>query len=224
MSAITSQGRAAPVITSKGVAGSLALLRQTYLEPIKALPELLEANRSWLDRSTYLSDKTIWDLRPNRHIPFGQTEAEPEDAPAQRLRDWLDRGPPPAVVEATAKITRDLLGEAPNKTKNRMLLSVMIDSFPNARPHSPEVYFEVLADQILEEGFPPVAVAAGCNQIVRSQTFLPPTAEVITIIAKENSKLQGHLYRVRKVEDARFHVTSLLAEYDGGARPWENRG
>lgn len=94
----------------------------------------------------------------------------------------------------------------------RLAVGLMINSFPNARPHSPESYQEALVDQLEATGLGPAPIAKACNDLVRKSTFVPTAAEVVAAANDAQSAL-----RIFVIEVERFRA---IADWVPAARSW----
>lgn len=76
-----------------------------------------------------------------------------------------------------------------NPAQTRIIVGLMVNSFPNARPHSPESYLEAVIDQLEAAGLSPTAAAQGCEAVKVSSHFLPSIAEVVEACRKADAEL-----------------------------------
>jgi hypothetical protein len=93
------------------------------------------------------------------------------------------------------KMTPDLLGCHNDRVISRRVVSeqvgMLIGSFPNAGPHSPEVYTRMLIEEIIAAKPSAVALEACCREIRRTKTFIPTVAEVLKVLRDQMEKWES---------------------------------
>ncbi len=102
------------------------------------------------------------------------------DRSVERWQAVLDALPPMERLESVYRDYVKALTDPPAPDMARIVVGLMIDAFPNARPHQPETYFETLLHELGNSTYSPQFVAVGCAELVRSNTFLPTVAEVLS--------------------------------------------
>lgn len=95
------------------------------------------------------------------------------------LKGWLEKAPAPHEAQALADRYAQIADRTFSKDKAVLIIGLMIDAFPNARPHEPQAFIESLVHQMEAIGFSPFVVAKACNEIVRKAKFLPAVSEVL---------------------------------------------
>ena len=71
-------------------------------------------------------------------------------------------------------------------------ISVMVASFPNANPSSPEGYMQMLVEHVSAiEDLTEVELESACREIVVTQKFAPAISEVLEVIRKHQEKWFG---------------------------------
>lgn len=101
-------------------------------------------------------------------------------------------------LQAVAALMRTALDTKPNDGVTRMCVGLMVDGFPNARPHSPEAYLETIIDLVQGESFPPAAVGKACHDIIRTATFAPAPAEVLEKASEARDRLRSGVMQVER--------------------------
>jgi len=131
---------------------------------------------------------------------FSPPELDTEAAGAAKvlsvseIQERLAELPAPEQLADAAQCIVRIATAPPNQNQTRLLVGLMVDSYPNGRPHAPDVYTEALI--LAAEGVPPTVVALACHEIVRTCKFLPAPAEFI-------EKLEEHRRRTSRPENIR---------------------
>ena len=88
--------------------------------------------------------------------------------------------------QRTKVAKRDLLNRHTHRQLTRRVVSeqvgLLIGSFPNGVPNSPEVYTRMLIEEIFAANPSAVALEATCREIRRTKTFVPAVAEVLKVL------------------------------------------
>jgi len=80
-------------------------------------------------------------------------------------------------------------------------ITVMVASFPNANPSSPEGYMQMLVEHVSAiEGLTEVELESACREIVETQKFAPAISEVLEVIHKHTEQWFARYYVIRNVE------------------------
>jgi hypothetical protein len=114
-----------------------------------------------------------------------------DESGLQEFGELLDHYEREELYEPTKdnKKTRDLLGCHSDSVISRRVVSeqvgMLIGSFPNAAPHSPEIYTRMLVEEIIAAKPSPVALEACCRKIRRTKSFVPTVAEVLAVLCDE---------------------------------------
>lgn len=115
-----------------------------------------------------------------------------------RQPDPADVGQALRKVEAAAAASFDL-------RQTRFILGLMIDAFPNARPHNPDGYLETVVDIVRSADPSPAIVAKACDEIKRTFKFPPSAAEVLEKIIEAEKSLASFIRIARSfLEKAEF--------------------
>jgi hypothetical protein len=64
-------------------------------------------------------------------------------------------------------------------------VSMLIGSFPNANPSSPEMYARILIEEIVAANPSASGLEATCRQIRRTATWLPTVAELLKVLREQ---------------------------------------
>ncbi|MFZ5751275.1 MAG: hypothetical protein ACOY5U_09430 [Pseudomonadota bacterium] len=155
-------------------------------------------------RGIYRSPPTLEQIRrPDRHGDEAHRDAT----------EALAKLPPKARLDEIIEALDALRAAKPDRPQALALISTMVDGFPNARPHNPEVYVETLLHEVMSAGYPSAVVARATRLIAREQKFLPTAAELLEVCEKAAFSRAGYdsyvLARDRVVE-----LTGLLEEAD----------
>ena len=139
----------------------------------------------------------------------------------ERLARDLRMVPTVETLEGISSRLGALLEEAPDRAQVRLLVGLLIDAFPNARPHSPEAFFETLALQIELDGHAPTIVAGASQELLRTKTFLPSIAEVLEACDRERQRQLANvsaLVRAAAGRRALDQAAEALTAFDAGER------
>jgi hypothetical protein len=80
-------------------------------------------------------------------------------------------------------------------------ITVMVASFPNANPSSPEGYMQMLVEHVSAiEDLTEVELEGACREIVETQKFAPAISEVLEVINKHTDKWSTRRLAIRYVE------------------------
>ena len=93
-------------------------------------------------------------------------------------------------------------------------VTVMVASFPNANPSSPEGYMQMLVEHISAIDLTEVELEGACREIVETQKFAPAISEVLQMIRKHQEKWEDRYYAIECAERNRGDalVRALLRE------------
>lgn len=150
-------------------------------EPYEALSAALdetsaETSREWRQRARAMtaihSERAdTLDKMRLRHPEFANQHCD-------ALQAWIEQAPNTADL---ARLLQAYEVSAIPAVANqvRSVVSLMVDAFPNARPHAPEVYFEVLVDQVVSGQFSVGEVARAYQAILTKSKFPPSAAEFV---------------------------------------------
>ena len=92
-------------------------------------------------------------------------------------------------------------------------VTVMVASFPNANPSSPEGYMQMLVEHVSAiEDLTEPALESACREIVETQKFAPAISEVLEAIRKHQEKWWDRYYAIKCAERDRCEaLTRALA-------------
>lgn len=148
-----------------------------------------------------------------------------DDVWAEQRRGWIKGDlaiiPSLDTLRPLLDFAEQAFNQPADRAQNRLLIGLMVDAYPNARPHSPETYFEALAHEIGESGYAPVVVACALRGIVREKTFAPSIAEVLGACEME-AMHQGFdarsLATEVKAREWLDEAAPIIAAYEAGER------
>jgi len=84
-------------------------------------------------------------------------------------------------------------------------ITVMVASFPNANPSSPEGYMQMLVEHVsaIDDALTEAALEGACREIVETQKFAPAISEVLEVIRKHMDEWGTRYHAIRCVEGNR---------------------
>jgi hypothetical protein len=92
-------------------------------------------------------------------------------------------------------------------------ITVMVASFPNANPSSPEGYMQMLIEHVAAvEGLTEVALESACREIVETQKFAPAISEVMEVVNKHVGQWGDRRFALHHVERTRLELIKVLTE------------
>jgi hypothetical protein len=199
------------------VAQGLRRINEGLLRPVQAFEDLNGFAGGLWRRIAYTTDR--------RHA-FSLIADEPElasivDHDAARARAvalLLERMP---AMEALLAVGRGLRGielQDRDEAQTRLLVALMIDSFPAGRPHDPVSYFENAVFEVDALRLPPVAVAMGTREIVRTKSFMPSIAELLEACRSKAAELKSASKLVDRAIAARRDLEAAAAEVPASVR------
>lgn len=161
----------APASRAKALADGMRTVHVSLVRPFLNWRALREGAGSGLVDACY------------RELPKFRALTIPDRATLDRTRGRIQAdmaGPLCADAAKRMGELADAIEAQPfDLAKVRMIVALMVDSFPNARPHSPETYIEALVQQIEADEYSSAVVANACDAVVRKSTFLPSVSEVL---------------------------------------------
>ncbi len=181
------------------VSKTLARVETNLLSTVK-LAQQVHSERWWLASAELIREvgqitAERLEGRPNfREWVEGRLTALPE---VRRLEE-LDAQIAPGLVPC-------------DTDQARVLVALMVDAFPNARPHAPESYLETMTYEVGAAQLGAAAVAAATREIVTTATFLPTVAELLKVAADKQFTLTFVVGKVREARDLRLRLESTLA-------------
>jgi hypothetical protein len=109
-------------------------------------------------------------------------------------REFFERD---ELYEETKEAKPNLLNCHTTRQLSRRVVSeqvgLLIGSFPNAAPHSPEVYTRMLIEEIYAANPCASVLEATCREIRRTKTFVPAIAEVMQVLQKNAEEWRERL-------------------------------
>ncbi len=201
---------------AKSVASMMARIQEQYLRPFRML-ETLGARVPTEADETVRGNFLFYLQRPQPHQPWTEEQRQQQIA---KLQLALDEAPPVgALQEAYDRTLVALYGAKgmpfgkpqANPAQNRLIVGVLIDSFPNARPHDPETYLEALVAELAAGEYPAMAVAKACNMLVRSSKFVPSVAEVVQTVERVVAFLERVTHAYERHLDQRKVYEATIA-------------
>ena len=136
-------------------------------------------------------------LQPGRHL-------HAEDA-----QDMLAQVPAEVDLAGWAEELQPANG-AFSEAQTRLLVALLVDSYPAGRPASPDTYVETLIAMAEEEGLSPAMVAETYRTLVRTARFLPVPAEFIAAAQEVAWPLRAALRSVDQAQVLRAWLEHVL--------------
>jgi hypothetical protein len=174
--------------------------------PAKPARRSLADFDKWLALGRELDDwcEKYWDLLPRLQKDELYWEEYPADEdgdsikmqwrPSQLAGYWLHKGRREELIAQVAKFDAgwalyngDELYEADGHIRHQVIcekVAALLGAYPNAVPHSPEVFVPRLIEEIAAADPSAVQLEAACRRLVRTCTFLPTVAEVLKALAE----------------------------------------
>jgi hypothetical protein len=121
--------------------------------------------------------------------------------------------PSAQALEKAHAVVEGVLQTPVDPRRTRVMIGLMVDGFPNARPHNPEAYLETLVHEVVETGTRPHVVAVACRTVTRTAKWLPTPSEFLEVCGKVDKvawwdDMLGQATRVQA------RIADVLAERD----------
>lgn len=181
-------------------------------------------------RILQLSEEVLqrpWRVRADldRRFPLWRRNAVETPPSINTLRRDDDRGawardkaaatlgelPAPHELQEALHALAELEASQPDRRKTELLVAVMVDGYPNARPHSPEAYVESLVHEAAVERFPAGVVAQACRELARTKPFPPSVAEFLEA-CRTAEAIRGSRSMLERAMATRAAFEDALAE------------
>lgn len=218
-----------PTTKAEQVAGGLRQIHENLIAPRLRVADAIKGN--WASLAREIATSKL--VRRDWFLLAGTVG----DARRAQARSDLATLPSREVLQPLHEFAAMTFEAPPNRAQTRLLVGLMLDSYPNARPHAPETYFEALAHELDASGYAPVAIACALREIVRKKAFVPAIAEVLEACEAEASKLRFHANALANGLKARMwleEASAVCAAYEAGERytppaktspePWKEGG
>lgn len=180
----------------------LDVIERQHLAPFQQARSVVTCAQEWITGDLCSLSSNVWFVG----LPKGNEGAVDE---ATRRVDIL--GQQEALLTDAIKSIGAALTMEPNREDIRPIVAVMLNAFPNARPHSPEGYYEALVSDIVGEGYSAVVAADGCQKIRRNSTFCPVIAEVLQCCASSRLSLAQAVKTARRGLDLLNEARAVVA-------------
>jgi hypothetical protein len=195
-----------PSTDARAIAVALRQIQATLREPFD-------------DHSALTQECPGWFRNIHEHRSVQPPRSRPErDHVVAEIRASIEATPPRGRLFELAGTLGQAAGGAFDRDKARMVVALMADSFPNARPHIPEAYFEILVHELSVSGFSPHVIAEAAARVVRTAKFLPAVAEVLERCAGVKEEAEGAARRLSGAVEAinrwERQLTALAAMVD----------
>src|SRR5262249_2786879 len=79
-------------------------------------------------------------------------------------------------------------------------VAALIGAFPNAGPHSPEMFTKMLIEEIIATKPHPIVLESACREIRRTKTFVPVIAELLKVLNEQSSLWCSRWERIDEIE------------------------
>lgn len=158
----------------------------TYARPAGGAPAI-PSNRQAAIAALQGEDAilSILTARTEAHQALRKARNPPGGLHGLEVARWdLEHLPPePALVALQRDLGKALSAPADDR-KNRVLVALMVDAFPNSRAADAGVQVETLLHDLGEENFAPLVVAQALRSLRKTERFQPGIAEVLTACTK----------------------------------------
>lgn len=122
----------------------------------------------------------------------------------------------------------DLGIHRPSKKQMTERLAALVGSFPNAAPHSPQVYARSMLAHVAAEEPNAVVLEATCIELVETKKFVPAISEVLKVLREQQRKWNKYLEveeavrsgRVKEMGDKLIEALQKRERGDRDMRPY----
>jgi hypothetical protein len=181
----------------KPVAVTAAPLLDKLLAPVRTFRDL----EQWLDRAA--GDRWLVQLDRRR--------ARENAAVA---RQWLAEMPSEAAIKAAIESFEDATTVQASRQHIRLVLSFLVDAFPNARLNCADAYLDglaiVLTDDEHGDAFSAPVLAAAVKRLLVTSKFVPVPAEVVAEARSVRAKFHAGAVRGRHLLELRWSAEDVL--------------
>jgi hypothetical protein len=102
-------------------------------------------------------------------------------------------------------------------------IGVLVGSFPNANPGSPDVFMKMLVEHVAAIGsLTDVALESACREIVEESKFLPVISEVVKTIKRHAQEWWGRRKAMQMVESTRLELIKVLVKREADKKKQEH--
>lgn len=128
--------------------------------------------------------------------------------------------PSEATLDRISAVVGAALSQHPAKAPTAVAVAVLFDTMPR-QPANPSTYLNALCFDLVELGFQPAVVAAACQELRRTATFVPVVGEVVAACRTVQERyvslrrLTAHAREAR----ARLKAAIIEAEREPPPRP-----
>lgn len=184
----------------------VAPVRQARAAWFKDTEGFREAIRARDKTRNFVAEKFVAEVSEERR----QSQREYWQASLAKIMPRRD-------AEAVVRTMQAAWNGRPSRNRSGVIIARMIDSFPNARPHSPATYRENLVHLCHVDGYSAAVVALACDRIMRdpAHEFLPAPAAFIAACKQEFDDLQSTHRHAYMTLEGRNCLETALAQLDG---------
>jgi hypothetical protein len=128
--------------------------------------------------------------------------------------------PSEATLDRISAVVAAALSQLPDKAPTAAAVAVLFDTMPR-QPANPATYLNALCFDLVELGFQPAVVAAACQELRRTATFVPVISELIAAcrtVQERYVSLQRLTAHAREAR-ARLKTAIIEAEREPPPRP-----
>lgn len=154
-------------------------------------PDRVELREKTLDASaelqrTYRAVSAFRLAHPGWKVPSAYDRPKPIDvellrsgrgSESHRARAIIAVTAPTPEIRALQAELKSFADAAPNPNQSRLLISLLVDRYPNQRAHEPRMYLAGLIHQVEQGRYTPPMVAWACDAVLLTSKFLPSPAE-----------------------------------------------
>lgn len=185
---------------ARPAAGQIAIGAEQAKAVVRKIDtEFLELRRHkarlWREHPKYIS--AVYELRDllsslRRHREHPSGRELDVNAVRERLLGFIRRLPSRSDLEMTCRLSKAAIETKPKRDHLGLCIGRLVDSFPNARAHQPDMYRENLVHLAGRDGHSAQVVAEACDDLMRAegQTFLPAPSEFLEACSKAAKSIE----------------------------------
>jgi len=122
----------------------------------------------------------------------------------------LDEFPSTKTLADMRRALTEALEAPPHPKQAEILIVLMVDAFPNAKPGNGQVYVETLIAKAVATGHSPAIVAGAADAIITTNTFLPVPAEFLKACDDKARALRCGILAIDHAEQRRRTLQDAL--------------
>jgi hypothetical protein len=202
VAAHTPQAPSAAAAKARKVAETLRKAHDVLLEPQRRWAQLDQDFPGWFKAHCAGRDMRF----TAEHLAAGEYHR----AARARAGEYLEAVPTSGLLSRVGGIFATAVEMHIDAVQSRLLLGLMIDGFPNARPHDPATYLETAVHEVTVRRYSPSAVAAARQDIMASCKFLPTVSEVLSVCEEAQKSLETYRKLLEQAVDTRHQIEDAI--------------